>query len=505
MKIDEIRFLNTLLESKDEDWRQTILNRLKDLKSDDKPHFAIAGKAKLKSVGNGNGNGDFIKNKNSKPNLMLNVASAISFDDSTSPRQTTSISPNVEVSSARLRFSTPVSSLEPNLTYTVDSSRTASSSSEDSSMISNQIKQFPNSSKQVDVGSTNALGPRNRRLSNTSLSSQDMELNHSNANQNHQDHPNSVYNTVDSVSNIFSKREDSSQSIDAFMLEPENGSSLFRFIPKKIRNFFLHYTALLFEKYPWFNTVIYRLPAIATTLVFELFVSYLIMTFSDTLKRNILMTSFLSLLSSISGNVGLQASASTVKKITLKTVTDKITNQVSYPSSTVIFDSKNNNSNENSTISTTKNKGKNIKYLPILGDEDILLSDLNESRDDTKSNKIISRRDSFRDNPRVLSFKSSRKIVAHEFRISIAVSIIVSLTVLLVAFIFSEFQISFAVVTASALFFAVSIAGLIGSAGPLLMATFGLDPTLTAGPFETAIQDIIMNSCYLVLAYYFLQ
>ena len=58
-----------------------------------------------------------------------------------------------------------------------------------------------------------------------------------------------------------------------------------------------------------------RLPAITVTIALELMVGLIISCFHDLLKANILMTSFMPILTSISGNVGLQASTATVRGI----------------------------------------------------------------------------------------------------------------------------------------------------------------------------------------------
>lgn len=46
--------------------------------------------------------------------------------------------------------------------------------------------------------------------------------------------------------------------------------------------------------------------------------------------------------------------------------------------------------------------------------------------------------------------------------------------------------------------------GVIGSLSPLFFKSVGVDPAITAGPFETAVQDVIGISIYLLLAAQFL-
>lgn len=50
------------------------------------------------------------------------------------------------------------------------------------------------------------------------------------------------------------------------------------------------------------------------------------------------------------------------------------------------------------------------------------------------------------------------------------------------------------------MFISVNIAGIIGTCIPLLSKRAGYDPALTAGPFETAFQDVIGISIFLSLA-----
>jgi len=50
------------------------------------------------------------------------------------------------------------------------------------------------------------------------------------------------------------------------------------------------------------------------------------------------------------------------------------------------------------------------------------------------------------------------------------------------------------------MFLAVNIAGVVGTIVPLLSKRAGFDPALTAGPFETAFQDVIGISIFLSLA-----
>jgi len=49
------------------------------------------------------------------------------------------------------------------------------------------------------------------------------------------------------------------------------------------------------------------------------------------------------------------------------------------------------------------------------------------------------------------------------------------------------------------IFLSSSAAGLIGSSVPLIFKTLGIDPAITAGPLETALQDVTANGIYLAM------
>jgi magnesium transporter len=58
----------------------------------------------------------------------------------------------------------------------------------------------------------------------------------------------------------------------------------------------------------------------------------------------------------------------------------------------------------------------------------------------------------------------------------------------------------FGLVVAIGMFLAVNIAGIVGTVVPLLSKRAGFDPAMTAGPFETAFQDVVGISIFLGLA-----
>jgi magnesium transporter len=59
---------------------------------------------------------------------------------------------------------------------------------------------------------------------------------------------------------------------------------------------------------------------------------------------------------------------------------------------------------------------------------------------------------------------------------------------------------SFGFVVALSMFISVNLSGLAGTAIPMVSKRLGFDPALTAGPFETALQDVIGVSIFLGLA-----
>lgn len=59
---------------------------------------------------------------------------------------------------------------------------------------------------------------------------------------------------------------------------------------------------------------------------------------------------------------------------------------------------------------------------------------------------------------------------------------------------------TFGVLVAVGMFASVNIAGAVGTAIPLLSKKLGFDPALTAGPFETAFQDVVGISIFLGMA-----
>jgi len=51
----------------------------------------------------------------------------------------------------------------------------------------------------------------------------------------------------------------------------------------------------------------------------------------------------------------------------------------------------------------------------------------------------------------------------------------------------------------------INISGLVGTIAPMISKRLGFDPALTAGPFETAFQDVVGITIFLSLATFMLQ
>jgi magnesium transporter len=64
---------------------------------------------------------------------------------------------------------------------------------------------------------------------------------------------------------------------------------------------------------------------------------------------------------------------------------------------------------------------------------------------------------------------------------------------------------AFGVVVGVAMFVSVNLSGLVGTTVPMISKRLGFDPALTAGPFETAFQDVVGISIFLTLATLMLQ
>jgi magnesium transporter len=63
----------------------------------------------------------------------------------------------------------------------------------------------------------------------------------------------------------------------------------------------------------------------------------------------------------------------------------------------------------------------------------------------------------------------------------------------------------FGLVVGTSMFISVNISGFVGTSIPMVSKSLGFDPAITAGPFETAFQDVVGISIFLAMATYLLQ
>ncbi|TPX59820.1 hypothetical protein PhCBS80983_g02239 [Powellomyces hirtus] len=175
------------------------------------------------------------------------------------------------------------------------------------------------------------------------------------------------------------------------------------------------------QRTPFYKIALYRFPAILLTLCLELIVAAIIDRYSSIRTSYPLLSAFFPVLSSISGNVGLQASTTTLRALA--------TGHASHSNT-----------------------------------QDVI------------------------------------RLIIKEFLSALVIASVASVALTLIANAWSGGNLAFGLVTGGAIFVASSLGGIIGSTGPLLFKKLGIDPALTAGPFETAAQDMIGVAVYLSLA-----
>lgn len=168
-----------------------------------------------------------------------------------------------------------------------------------------------------------------------------------------------------------------------------------------------------------------RSPAIILTLFLELLVGLVISRYKLILEKHILLTAFIPVISSVSGNIGLQASTATLRGLA-----------TGYAKSSSL--------------------GQVLKVL--------------------------------------------RKEVVS----AISIAVFAGLALFLIALSWSQGLLIFALVTGTSIFLSASLAGFFGTLSPIFFKAFHIDPAVTAGPFETAVQDIVGISIFLTLAWMFL-
>lgn len=97
------------------------------------------------------------------------------------------------------------------------------------------------------------------------------------------------------------------------------------------------------------------------------------------------------------------------------------------------------------------------------------------------------------------SISSVTSVVSREILSSGIIGLISGLVLFVVSSISSS-NIYFGLVTGLAIFLNSVFSGILGSLGPMAFKLYGVDPALMAGPFETAMQDVIGTLIYLILA-----
>ncbi|KAJ3128593.1 hypothetical protein HK098_004019 [Nowakowskiella sp. JEL0407] len=174
------------------------------------------------------------------------------------------------------------------------------------------------------------------------------------------------------------------------------------------------------NRLPFWKLASYRLPAIILTIIFELCVGLVISKFSETMSKHLLIASFMPVLSAISGNIGLQASATTLRAL-------------------------------------ATGHASQTGFLGIV------------------------------------------KVLVKELGSAVTIAILSGTTLAIIGSSWAQSQ-SFGIVTGSSVLISSSLAGSIGSLSPLFFKSLGIDPAVTTGPFETALQDMIGISIYLFMA-----
>ncbi|KAJ3014345.1 hypothetical protein HKX48_005200 [Thoreauomyces humboldtii] len=174
------------------------------------------------------------------------------------------------------------------------------------------------------------------------------------------------------------------------------------------------------QRTPFWRIAMYRFPAIMLTLCLELVVAAIIDRYTPIRTVFPLLSAFFPVLSSISGNVGLQASTTTLRAL----ATGHASNS---------------------------------------------------------------------------SFHDVMRVMLKEFLSALMIAIVAGIVLTGIGLAWSG-SLAFGLVTGFSILVSSSCGGIIGSTGPLLFKKLGIDPALTAGPFETAVQDMVGVAVYLGLA-----
>jgi len=94
--------------------------------------------------------------------------------------------------------------------------------------------------------------------------------------------------------------------------------------------------------------------------------------------------------------------------------------------------------------------------------------------------------------------------IARQFQITLIIGAVCG-TVLGIVGSYWHGKALFGVVVGVSMFLSINISGLVGTATPMISKSLGFDPAITAGPFETAFQDVVGISIFLSMATLLLQ
>jgi magnesium transporter len=98
-----------------------------------------------------------------------------------------------------------------------------------------------------------------------------------------------------------------------------------------------------------------------------------------------------------------------------------------------------------------------------------------------------------------VSLENWAHAVRRELMTALTIALVAGLSLAIVAIVWSR-HIPFGIVVGIAMTCAILAAGFMGTVIPMISKRFGFDPAATAGPFETAFQDVIGFTVFLWLA-----
>jgi len=87
----------------------------------------------------------------------------------------------------------------------------------------------------------------------------------------------------------------------------------------------------------------------------------------------------------------------------------------------------------------------------------------------------------------------------HQIQTTSIIGAVCAVVVAIIGYIWHG-TLAFGIVVGLSMFISVNLSGLAGTGFPMVSKRLGFDPALTAGPFETAFQDVIGVSIFLTLA-----